>query len=238
MNEGLYPRARYLIVGDQCVTVEFGSEVTDEINTRVRKMCRALGEARVPGVAEFFAAFRSLSVFYNPLETRAQDLVRELRKIEGSLGGISLPAPNTFEIPVLYGGEDLDRASGFLKLSREELIAAHCAPAYTVYMNGALGGTAFIRMPERLASLPRKKTPALWVAAGVVMVAGGLGSLFKAMGGPSGWNVIGKSPLRQWFPEKDPPLLIVAGDRVKYRPVDEKEYEEIKAMVAEGAYRP
>ena len=71
--------------------------------------------------------------------------------------------------------------------------------------------------------------------AGVVMLAGGLGCLFKAMDGPSGWNVIGKSPLKQWFPEKDPPLLILVGDRVQYKAINEKDYQEIRRMVEGGS---
>ena len=45
-------------------------------------------------------------------------------------------------------------------------------------MNGTLGGTAFIKMPDDLSFLPRKKTPALLMLAGVVMLAGGLGGVF------------------------------------------------------------
>ena len=240
MKEGIYSRARYLIVGDQCITVEFGKAVNEEINDRVRKMYQALGGGKIRGVVEFFPAFRSVSVFYDPSAIGAKDLVRELRKLEASLGSLVFPQPQTFEIPVLYGREflnDLERGADFLKLAPEELIAIHSAPIYRVYMNGALGGTAFIKMPQSLASLPRKKTPSLWMPAGAVMLAGGLGCLFKAMDGPSGWNAIGKCPLRQWFPEKDPPLLISAGDLVKYRAIDEGEYEEIRALVAEGKYR-
>jgi len=77
-------------------------------------------------------------------------------------------------------------------------------------MNGALGGTAFIKMPQSLASLPRKKTPACGCRRS--------GDAGRRVGMPiqgHGWAVgmecDRKMPLRQWFPEKDPPLLISAG---------------------------
>jgi allophanate hydrolase subunit 1 len=44
------------------------------------------------------------------------------------------------------------------------------------------------------------------------------------------------SPLKQWFPEKDPPLLIHPGDKVIYRPVDKEEFGRIKKMVEEGTF--
>ena len=66
------------------------------------------------------------------------------------------------------------------------------------------------------------------------MIAGGLGSVFKPLAGSTGWYWIGMSPLRQWFPEKDPPLLILPGDKVIYQSISEEEYQEIKKMVEEG----
>lgn len=236
----MYPKARYLIVGDKGITVEFGNEVSEEVNNQTRRMSWALEKSNLRGIIEFFPTHRSLFVLYDPLKMKTKDLIRELKKLEDNMAFMPPPPSRTFEIPVVYGGEygmDLENIAKFLKLTPEEVIHIHSSPKYLVFMNGALGGTAFIKMPDRLASLPRKKTPALWMPAGAVMLAGGLGCLFKAMDGPSGWNVIGKSPLKQWFPEKDPPLLILAGDRVQYKPISEKDYQEIKKMVEEGQYR-
>jgi inhibitor of KinA len=233
-------KTRYLIVGDRGITIEFGNEVSEEVNTQVRRMSWALEKCILPGLIEFFPTFRSVSVLYDPLKIEIKDLIWELKKLEDSTASMPKPPSRTFEIPVMYGGEyrrDLENIAKFLNLSPEEVIHIHSNPQYLVFMNGALGGTAFIKMPDPLAFLPRKKTPALWMPAGAVMLAGGLGCLFKAMDGPSGWNVIGKSPLKQWFPEKNPPLLILAGDRVQYAPIDEKDYREIKKMVEEGDYR-
>jgi allophanate hydrolase subunit 1 len=44
------------------------------------------------------------------------------------------------------------------------------------------------------------------------------------------------SPLKQWFPENDPPLLIHPGDKVIYRPVGKEEFDRIKKMVEEGTF--
>ena len=63
-----------------------------------------------------------------------------------------------------------------------------------------------------------------------------MGSVFKPLAGPTGWYWIGTSPLRQWFPEKDPPLLILPGDKIIYRPVDMEEFDRIKKMVEEGKF--
>ncbi|MBP1723150.1 MAG: hypothetical protein H6Q44_855, partial [Deltaproteobacteria bacterium] len=53
---------------------------------------------------------------------------------------------------------------------------------------------------------------------------------------PTGWYWIGMSPLKQWFPEKDPPLLIQPGDKIIYRPVEKEEFDRIKKMVEKGNF--
>jgi len=236
----MYRKARYIIAGDKGVTVEFGNEVSEEVNNRVRRMEFALEKAKLPGIIEFYSTFRSLFVLYNPLELKLKKLIYELKRLGENMAIVPPPRSRTFEIPVVYGGKygmDLDEIAKFLKLTPEEVIQIHSSREYLVYMNGHVGGTAFIKMPDQLASLPRKKTPALWSPAGSVTFAGGLGVAFKVLDGPSGWHRIGTSPLKQWFPEKNPPLLILAGDKIRYKPISEEEYKEIKGMVEEGRYQ-
>jgi KipI family sensor histidine kinase inhibitor len=234
-----YPQARYLIAGDRGISVEFGNSLEEEINFRVQKMMHALEKAAIPGVIETNPTIRSLFVYYDPLKVEAEALIREMRKIEGQTADIALPPSRVFEIPILYGGEygpDFEEVGGLLGLTPEEVVGIHSGREYFIYDTGFIGGSAHFKIPAPLDSLPRKKTPNLGVPAGAVLIAGGLGSVFKPLAGPTGWYWIGTSPLRQWFPEKDPPLLILPGDKVIYRPVGEEEFGRIKKRVEEGTF--
>ena len=145
-----------------------------------------------------------------------------------------------FEIPIVYGGEygpDLDLVAQLLNLTPEEIIHIHSGKEYFIYDTGFIGGSAHFKIPPPLDSLPRKKTPNLGVPTGAVLIAGGLGSVFKPLAGPTGWYWVGMSPLKQWFPEKDPPLLILPGDKIIYRPISTREYEELKKKVEEGSFK-
>ena len=234
-----YSVTRYLVVGDRGISVEFGNSLDEELNLKVQKMMRALEQAALPGIIETNPTIRSLFVCYDPLRTGAKELVREMRKIERRMADIRLPEPRVFEIPVLYGGEhgpDLEEVAGLLRLTPEDFVRIHSGREYFIYDTGFIGGSAHFKVPPPLDSLPRKKTPNLGVPAGAVLIAGGLGSVFKPLAGPTGWYWVGTSPLRQWFPEKDPPLLILPGDRIFYRPVDREEFDRIKKMVEEGKF--
>lgn len=234
-----YKRARYLIVGDKGISIEFGNILDEDINRQVHKMMVALEKARLPGVIEWNPTIRSLFVYYDPLKIGVRELIRELKGIENRMADVSLPKSRLFEIPIVYGGEygpDLDLVGQLLHLTPGEIIQIHSGKEYFIYDTGFIGGSAHFKIPPPLDSLPRKKTPNLGVPTGAVLIAGGLGSVFKPLPGPTGWYWIGMSPLRQWFPEKDPPLLILAGDRVIYHPISAEEYEEIKKKVEEGRF--
>ncbi len=235
-----YRRARYLIAGDRGISVEFGNALDEEINRRVQKMMYALENSKLPGVIESNPTIRSLFVYYDPLKTGVKKLIQELRQIEGRMAEIELPQSRLFEIPIVYGGEfgpDLDLVAQLLNLSPQEIINNHSGKEYFIYDTGFIGGSAHFKIPPPLDSLPRKKTPNLGVPTGAVLIAGGLGSVFKPLAGPTGWYWIGMSPLKQWFPEKDPPLLILPGDKVIYRPISAREYGELKKKVEEGSFK-
>jgi inhibitor of KinA len=162
-----------------------------------------------------------------------------MRKFEVHLGDMTLPKSRLFEVPIIYGGEygpDFEEVARVLNLTPEEIIRIHSGKEYYIYDTGFIGGSAHFKIPPPLDSLPRKKTPNLGVPAGAVLIAGGLGSVFKPLAGPTGWYWIGTSPLRQWFPEKDPPLLILPGDKIIYRRVDKEEFDRIKEMVEKDKF--
>jgi len=235
----MYKKARYLVVGDKGISVEFGNELSEETNRQVQKLWFTLKQAKLPGVIESFPTIRSLFVYYDPLELGIKRLIRELKFLEKNMAEIDLPPSRVFEIPCLYGGEygpDLELVGQLLHLTPEEVIAIHSGKEYFIYDTGFIGGSAHFKVPPPLDSLARKKTPNLGVPVGAVLIAGGMGSAFKPIAGPTGWYWIGTSPLRQWFPEKDPPLLIHPGDKIIYRPVSKGEFEEIKKKVAEGRF--
>jgi KipI family sensor histidine kinase inhibitor len=91
-------------------------------------------------------------------------------------------------------------------------------------------------MPERL-QLPRLETPRTKLPPGSVGI-GGIQCCIYSVESPGGYWILGRTPLALYDPEAPEPILLSAGDRVRFRPIDRAEYDAIAAAVAARAYRP
>ena len=102
-----------------------------------------------------------------------------------------------------------------LNLSRDELIAIHTRPIYRVFLVGFVPGWAYLGpLPEELY-LPRRKVPRMQVPPGSVAIAGRQTGIYP-LPTPGGWHLIGRTSVRLFLPDSDPPCLFRAGDRVKF----------------------
>jgi inhibitor of KinA len=139
-------------------------------------------------------------------------------------------AERLIEVPVCYGGAlgvDLAEVAAFHSMTEQEVIAAHSEITYFVYMMGFTPGFAYMGgLPLRLAT-PRKSVPRTSVPAGSVGIGGGQTGIYP-LETPGGWQVIGRTPLRLFLPECDPPTLLRAGDSVKFVPITQEQYWELK----------
>ena len=57
---------RYLVAGDSAVCVEFGNEISPEINKKIRAFKIAVEKSDIPGIVETVPTYRSLLVHYHP----------------------------------------------------------------------------------------------------------------------------------------------------------------------------
>jgi len=223
---GLYPQARFLLMGDRGLLLEFGDEISFEINEKVRKMALAIRAEAIDGIVETVPAYGSLLILYNPLILPIEELRKRLTRLEEGLQQTRFPDPKLTKIPVVYGGlfgPDLESVAKHHKISPEEVIRLHCSKPYFIYMIGFMPGFPYMgELPEALVT-PRLKTPRLVVPAGSVAIAQRQTGIYS-MESPGGWQILGRTPVKLFDPEKDPPALLRMGDLVQFYPISEKEF--------------
>jgi KipI family sensor histidine kinase inhibitor len=221
-------------MGDRGLLLEFGDEISAEVNEKVRKMALALQAEAMKGIIETVPTYRSLLVLYNPLIIPLEDLKRRLKLLEEGLREISFPDPNLTKIPVFYGGDfgpDLEKVAEYVHLTPEEVIRLHCSKPYFIYMIGFMPGFPYMgELPSALIT-PRLKTPRLSVPAGSVAIAQKQTGIYPVES-PGGWQILGRTPVKLFNPEKEPPALLRMGNLVQFYPIGEKEFHEWNSQSA------
>ena len=97
------------------------------------------------------------------------------------------------------------------------------APGFTF-----LGG-----LPEALA-ISRRATPRPPAPEGSLLIAGGQ-ALITTIAMPTGWYVIGQTPVRKFDKARARPFLADVGDEIAFEPIDLATFDSLRRDAAAGA---
>lgn len=230
---------RYLVAGDSAVCVEFGNEISPEINKKIRAFKIAVEKSDIPGIVETVPTYRSLLVHYHPEVIGFKALTEEFDKLMGSLSSIPIPPPTVIEIPVFYGGEmgpDIENVAEHNHKTVEEVIKIHTSEEYLIYMIGFIAGFPYLGGMSKEIATPRLKSPRVKIEGGSVGIAGEQTGIYP-VASPGGWQLIGRTPLKLYDADREKPVLLEAGQYIKFAAVTEEEYKKIEKEVEDGTYK-
>ena len=185
----------------------------DDLET-VHRLHAALRDLDPPGVVELVPGYRTLLVVAGPGSAGALD------ELAAGLPGLELPpagevAGEPVEIPVSYDGEDLPEVASLTGLDAEEVVRRHTAPEYTVAFLGFSPGFPYLVGLDPALEVPRRDTPRTSIPAGSVGLAGGQTGIYPTAS-PGGWQLIGRTDVALFDPERDPPALLAPGSRLRF----------------------
>jgi KipI family sensor histidine kinase inhibitor len=215
---------KFVRASDHSLLIVFGDEISLDLHRQVLRMQHRL---RFDGLLNLHPAYASVLVSFDPLRTTHEAVEAAAAGIEG--GEPEAPDARLVDIPVCYGGEfgpDLEEVARLSGLAKEQVIAAHSEAEYIVYFLGFAPGFPYLGgLPPALA-VPRLAEPRRTVAAGSVAIGGGQTGIYP-VATPGGWRLIGRTPLSLFDPAAEPPTLLQAGDRLRFRAIDRDEYDRL-----------
>jgi inhibitor of KinA len=225
-------------LGDSALIVRVADEFQpDPSLNAVLAAFRYLEAAAIPGVIELAPAYATIGVFFDP--TRIESAVPDespfdalATRIQSILNASAFAKqsevkPAVMEVPVCYEGDfapdlaDVARCSG---LPEQEVVRRHSSASYRVSCVGFTPGFPYLSgLPAELAT-PRRGSPRTEVPAGAVAIGGTQTGIYPRKS-PGGWNIIGRTPLRLFDVQREPPALFQAGDEVRFRTISREEFE-------------
>jgi inhibitor of KinA len=225
-------------LGDSAIVVELGNKVELDTHRMVSEFSSYIEEHSIPVITEYVPAFTSVTIYYDCIiaaslkeRYRATSPYEVMRKILGEiLSRLEIKGdhnPEIIEIPVCYGGDfgpDLEFVAKHNGLTPEGVIRIHSEGVYLTYMIGFAPGFPYLGgLSERIAA-PRRESPRLKIPEGTVGIAGNQTGVYP-IETPGGWQLIGRTPLSLFNPKKSPPVLLKAGNLIRFKPISHHEYQ-------------
>ncbi len=227
-------------LGDSALIVrvveDFGRDPDASLDA-VLAALHSLETAAIPGVVELAPAYSTIGVFFNAPEiARAAAGRPTLDWLTARIGSVlqnqSPPGREAaktpvLEVPVCYDREfafDVEDVARHAGVAEAEVVRRHASANYRVACVGFIAGFPFLSgLPPELAT-PRRDVPRKEVPAGSVAIGGAQTGIYPR-NSPGGWNVIGRTPLRLFDIWRDPPTMLQAGDRVRFRQISRAEFD-------------
>jgi len=210
-------KPRVVPFGEGALLVELGNEFQEDVVAWARGIAShwetilRLGPA-VPAYASVVLRFDPLRIEPTQAETFAAELVARRESAQASTKQRRL-----VEIPTTYDGPDLAETAERSKVSVDELVALHAKRDYTAYFLGFMPGFAYCgRLDPKIVS-SRLERPRERVPAGSVAIADGQTGVYP-FASPGGWRLIGRTETAMFDPSAAEPVLISAGDLVRFVP--------------------
>jgi KipI family sensor histidine kinase inhibitor len=184
---------------------------------RAQALAASLRAEPPMGVLEAVPGMESVLVELDPLGSEPLAAIPALVERLAAVGS-DVAVGRLHTIPVSYGGAELPEVAELAGMTPAEVVAIHSATELRVLFCGFAPGFAYLGELPPALRVDRLVTPRTRTPAGSVAIAGPMSGIYPAEL-PGGWRVIGHTDVTLFDPRRDPPALLLPGDRVRFTPV-------------------
>ena len=227
----------FLSAGDTALVVQYGEVVDVSINRTVRQLAFAVRKLNIKGVVDTVPTMRSLMIHYDPLFLSKSALIEVVTPLLSNLEELEENNKNWL-IPVCYEDEfapDINDVSKVTNTTIDEIVRQHTLLELEVFMMGFLPGFPYVGLLPEVFDLPRRIEPRVHIPPRSISVAARQTTIYT-INSPGGWHLIGRTPVDFYDANRDEPILVRAGDRIKFQAIAKSEFIEIEADIKAGAF--
>ena len=213
-------KVRFHRISPEVLSIEFEETSAAELSYVAEQL-----ESRFSSIQDVVFLNGVITLFSTELNQILDDLSSFLDSVDETYES----SFRTWHIPTWYNGLDLQFIAEKKRMSIDQIKEIHQKGEYTVEGYGFLPGFFYASgVPESL-DLPRRSSPRARVPSQSVAFAAGQMAIypFETSGG---WNILGTTPYQFFDPNKNPPVIVKAGDRLRFYEIDESHFKALQLI--------
>ena len=216
-----------LHLGDASAYCDFGSEVNEQVNSRVISYFIKIKELQkqIDGIINLTPSYNKLIISFDLDKINFKKVKKIVKDIEVDIQ--DKKNSKKIEIPICCEeGLSLDfkRLNKLTGKSKLEILECFFDKEYFCYMTGFIAGMPFLGDLNENIRCDRLETPRVKMPKGSVGITEQFANIYT-FESPGGWNIIGNTP-KKIFDDKnlDQPALVNPGDKVSFYQITKEEY--------------
>ncbi|WP_417583111.1 5-oxoprolinase subunit PxpB [Nitrincola sp.] len=214
--------------GVNALLLRFGDAMSPELSARIHQVSLRLQNSLGDRILNLTPAYTTLLIEYDLLQDTQTSLLTLITPLLNNLSpDTPLADTDPINIPVYYDphttGPDLTALAEQKNCTVEDIIQRHCDQEYRVYALGFAPGFAYMGETHPDLRITRLETPRVRVPAGSVAIADNQTAIYP-IDSPGGWRLLGRTPMKLFNVQADPPALLQPGQRVRFHPVDRETF--------------
>ena len=219
----------YFIFSERSILISYNSPINSKLVLNISDTRKRILTQKNAYILEIVQSINSLLVIFDSSKISADDLIKELKRIEDIENGIS-KSNKTWLIPVCYDFKyalDLENLAKEKNLSPTEIINIHKSKVYDVLSMGFLPGFMYMGFTDEKLHCERKEIPYLNIKKGSIGIALNQTCIYS-QDSPGGWHIIGISPLDFFDLKSKNPCFAKPGDKIQFIEISSKKYQQMK----------
>ncbi len=212
-------------LGDAALYCDFGSEVNQEINSKVIRYFKSIQKENIDGVNNLTPSYNKLIISFDLKKKNFQTIKKLIENL--NVTNDDALESNKIKIPVCCDENfslDIKRLEEKLQITRDKIYEKFFGKEFFCYMTGFIAGMPFLGDLENDLQAKRLETPRVKVPKGSVGLTEQFANVYT-FESPGGWNIIGNTPKVIFdSTNENNPNLINPGDVVTFEQITKDQY--------------
>ncbi len=212
-------------LGDAALYCDFGTEVNQEINSKVIRYFKSIQKENIDGINNLTPSYNKLIISFDLRKKNFQTIKQQIENL--NVINDDVLESNKIKIPVCCDENfslDIKRLEEKLQITRDKIYEKFFGKEFFCYMTGFIAGMPFLGDLENELQAKRLETPRVKVPKGSVGLTEQFANVYT-FESPGGWNIIGNTPQVIFDrTNENNPNLINPGDVVTFEQITKDQY--------------